>query len=177
MSKLQLLGFALLFFPMALLNAQTIDSGKSKASFEIKNLRINTVEGTFTGMQGVVNFDVDDLTVCSFDVCIDASTVDTGIKKRDEHLRKDDFFDVANHAKICFQSSDVAKTKDTYFTKGTLTMRGIAKVVEIPFVLEDNTFKGRLSLDRYDYEVGKSYGKFMVGNTVNIDIECVVKGL
>ncbi|MEM9990492.1 MAG: YceI family protein [Bacteroidota bacterium] len=176
MFRLFLLGGFLLSIPSMLL-AQRIDSAASSVTFEIKNMKINTVEGSFSGMKGEVNFDADDLSVCEFNVCIDASSVDTGNKKRDEHLRKDDFFHVERHPTICFTSSEIMRSGNAYTTKGVLDMNGVSKEVNIPFVLENNAFKGDLNINRFDYAIGDKYGKFMVDDEVTIRIKCVVEGL
>ncbi|MDW7692641.1 YceI family protein [Flammeovirgaceae bacterium SG7u.111] len=57
--------------------AQTVDSEKSIVNFKIDNMKINTVEGTFSGMNGNVNFNTNNPANSTFDVRIDASTVNT----------------------------------------------------------------------------------------------------
>lgn len=170
------------FFAFALLlltvvqptTAQSIDSENSKVTFTVSNMKINTVEGTFRGMNGVLNFDAEDLANASFAVCIAAETVNTGGKKRDAHLRKDDFFYVEKYPEICFTSESITTTENGYLAQGTLTMRGVSEAVEIPFTYADNTFKGSFSIDRTAYKVGGK-GGFMIGKTVNLEIVCVVK--
>ncbi len=154
--------------------AQTINAGKSLVSFEIGNLGFNTVDGTFKKMTGEVKFSPSDLSSSSFDICIDASTVDTDSRKRDEHLKNEDFFDVEKHPKICFKSEIITKQDGKYITKGKLTMHGVTKQVEIPFSYSNNTFRGSLTVNRYDYEIGMKTSKFMVSENAEITIVCVV---
>lgn len=151
-------------------NAQTIDTDKSRVSFKIKNLLVNTVNGSFTGMKGDVNFNPDKLDAAYFNVCVDASTIETGIDKRDEHLKTADFFDVAQFPTICFQSKAVSKLDSTYRTTGTLTMHGVEKTVEIPFTFDGKTLIGSLTLNRLDYNVGTDVGSFTADETVNLTI-------
>ena len=154
--------------------AQSIDSEASKVTFEISNMGFNTVEGTFSGMSGIVQFDTEDLANSRFDVCIKAESVNTGNDTRDRHLRKENFFHVEQHPSICFQSSSISQNADGFLAKGTLSMRGVSKEVSIPFSYSNNTFTGTLSLERGDYDVGPK-GGMMVGKTVELEIICVVK--
>ncbi len=165
----------LLFFSLQNLDAQTIAAEKSKVNFSIKNIAINTVNGNFTGMKGNVSFNESDLSVCTFDVCIDAASVDTDNQKRDNHLRKADFFEVEQYPSICFVSESISKTEKGYNAKGNLTMHGTTKSIEIPFTFDGSTFVGNFEVLRKDFGVGSSYGNFMVGNKVKVEIVCVVR--
>ena len=151
-------------------NAQTIDTDKSSVSFKIKNLWVNTVNGSFTGMKGEINFNPDNLDAAYFNVCVDVSTIETGIDKRDEHLQTADFFDVAQFPTICFQSKAVSRVDSTYITTGALTMHGVEKRVEIPFTFDGKTLTGSLTLNRLDYNVGADVGSFTADETVNLTI-------
>jgi len=148
--------------------AQTINNDKSVVNFKISNMKMKTVKGTFSGMKGTVNFTPNNFASSNFDVCIDASTVNTENKKRDDHLRTADFFDTEKYPTICFKSKSITKNADTYLAKGTLTMHGITKEVEIPFTFSNNVLKGTLTVKRLDYKVGESTGEFMVGNEVEM---------
>lgn len=154
------------------ISAQSINSQNSKVNFSVKNMKVNTVEGTFMGMQGDVKFDEENMDLCSFDVCVDAASVDTGIKKRDSHLREPDFFNVAEYPKICFTSTSTTKLDKGYEVTGTLLMNGVEKEVIIPFLYNDSKFTGLLSLKRKDYNLGLENGFFMIGEFVNIQILC-----
>ncbi|HET6722650.1 MAG TPA: YceI family protein, partial [Chitinophagaceae bacterium] len=65
----------------------------SKVRFVIKNFGINT-GGTFDGLSGSITFDRSSLASASFNVSVEAKTVDTDIEARDNHLRKAEYFDV-----------------------------------------------------------------------------------
>lgn len=157
------------------INAQTINSQKSIVNFEIGNMKVKTVEGTFGGMKGDLVFDVSDLVNSHFKVCIDAATVNTDNEKRDDHLRNEDFFYVEKHPEICFTSISISKTGDAYITKGELEMHGVTKIVEIPFTFDDNKFTGRLSVNRFDYKIGEGTNTMMVSEEVSLEIICVVE--
>ncbi len=155
-------------------NAQNIDTEQSKVSFAIGNLGFNTVEGTFTGMKGLVSLNAD-ASQSVINVCIDAATVNTDNKKRDKHLRTEDFFDVEKYPTICFVSTGLTKTPNGFDAVGMLTMHGVTKEVTIPLTVNDNTISGTLMVNRKDYNVGEGTGKFTAGYDVEIDIHTVLK--
>ena len=164
----------LIFGLISHVTGQIIHTEKSLIDFKIGNMGVKTVKGTFGGMKGEVRFDTSSLSSSYFNVCIDASTVNTGIKKRDEHLKNEDFFDVANHPVICFKSGHIIKTPEGYVTKGKLTMHGVTREVTIPFLYTQHMLKGTLSVKRLDYGVGDT-GTFLVSDEVDITIICYLK--
>ena len=157
------------------INAQSINSQKSIVNFEIGNMKVRTVEGTFGGMQGALVFNVDALGDSHFNVCIDAATVNTENEKRDDHLRNEDFFHVEKYPEICFRSTSISKTDEGFVTKGSLEMHGVIKDVEIPFIFEDNTFVGKITVNRFDYNVGEDVKTGMVSEDALLEIICVVE--
>lgn len=154
------------------LQAQSIDTENSLVKFSISNMKWRTVEGTFGGMKGDIKFNPTDLANSSFNVCIDPATVNTGIEKRDDHLKNEDFFNVEKYPEICFKSIEITKTSNGYVTKGELTMHGVTKQVEINFTFNNNTFTGNLTLNRFDYNVGENMKKFVAGEEAQLEIIC-----
>ena len=166
---------ALMVLGITGVQAQSINTSKSLVSFEISNMKWKTVEGTFSGMKGDLKFQENDLTNSSFNVCIDAKSVNTENEKRDEHLRTEDFFDVVKYSTICFESTSIVKTSSGFKAIGKLTMHGVTQVEEIEFTYANSAFTGNLEIKRYDYKVGEDTGEFMVGNEVELTIVCVAK--
>ena len=169
--------FLLLLFSLStiIISAQTIDSSKSIVDFKIGAVGVFSVKGTFTGMQGDFNFNETNLNNSSFDICVNAKSIDTDNDKRDTHLRSDDFFSVERYPSICYKSDSISKTSDGYNTTGSLTIHGVTKTVSIPFTYKNNTFKGSIEINRFDYKIGEDYGTFRAGKTADVIITCVVK--
>lgn len=163
----------IIFFPIQSISQQ-IDSESSEVRFRIGNLRINTVSGTFTGMTGDVKFNEQNLEESSFSVCVDPSSVDTGNKRRDKHLREAEYFNVERFLTICYVSDIISRTDDGFVTRGKLTIKGITRIVTIPFVKEGNTLSGTLSLNRLDYNVGEGVSTFLVSNLLEVTISSVL---
>lgn len=173
--KLQFL-LALMIISTPAVYAQVIDADKSGVTFTILERKDKkTVEGSFGGMKGEVNFNPDDLRNSSFDVCISANTVDTGLKLRDKQLNKDDFFHTESYADICFKSTSITGTANGYVTKGILSIHEISREIEIPFTYENNAFRGSISIDRRDYKLGEKFTPKKIATIAKVEIVCVLK--
>ena len=101
-----------------------------------------------------------------------------GIGKRDKDIKDEEvWFDIAKYPKITFKSNSVTKTPTGYLVDGTLTIKGTAKKVQMPFTFADaaggGTFTGSLNLNRTEYNVGKSSG--LVKDDVEVTIIVPVK--
>ena len=161
--------------------AQKIIAKESKVEFKIGNMGLGSVSGTISGMKGTVKFDRKSLNSSMFDVSISPSTIDTDSEKRDEHLKNEDFFNVANHLTITFTSYSIEREEDTYVTKGKLTILNTSKDIEIPFTVKEEgtkiTFEGKIEVNRFDYGLAaESYkSTFMVGEVAEVKIICVIQ--
>jgi len=154
--------FGFLFFISSYtIIAQTytpVDNG-SKVHFTIKNFGIAT-GGDFSGLAGSIKFDPANLAASDFDVSVDATTVDTDIEARDNHLRKAEYFDVKNYPKLSIRSTRITKTnKDGYmYMFGNITIKGVTKEIKFPFTATPKNggyvFEGDFKLNRRDFGVG-----------------------
>lgn len=148
----------------------------SKVSFRIKNFG-STVDGSFKGLKGTINFDASTLSNAKFDVTIEATTTDTGIGMRDNHLRKPDYFGVANFPTIRFVSTKVVasdKTNEAIIT-GRLTIKKTTKEVSFPFRYSERNgtlqFTGEFQINRRDFDVGGSSFSLADELTVRLDVK------
>lgn len=144
--------------------------------FYIKNAGI-TVDGSLSGISAAVKFDATDLANSSIYASVKVNTINTGIDKRDEHLKSKEYFDAANHPKIVMRSKSFTKTAKGFTGVFDMTIRGKTKQLNVPFTFENNgktgTFKGSLKLDRLDFGVGKS--SFVLSDDVKVNIKLNVK--
>jgi polyisoprenoid-binding protein YceI len=135
-----------------------VDS-ESSLKFTIKNLGFG-VSGSFTGLQGAIRFDPAHPQDASFDVSIDANTVNTDNTMRDDHLRAGSYFDVKNYPRIHFVSEKVVPSnkKDSWILSGKLTIKNHTQDISFPFSATASgggyLFKGTFSIKRRDFEVG-----------------------
>jgi len=141
-------------------------------SFKIKNAGVN-VKGTFFDHTVRARFDETQLDNAYFEVKIEVSSLNTGIKGRDKHLKKAKYFDLENYPQIVFKSKSVKKTAEGYSVTGDLTIKTTTREVEIPFTVttldgKDKDLKGNFTIDRKDYKVGKNH--LIMGDEVKIEI-------
>ncbi len=165
---------AMIFMTISFTKAQSLNSENSIVNFSIKNMKVRTVEGSFAGMKGEIRFDESDLVNSSFKVSIDAASVNTGNKKRDDHLRNEDFFHVEKYPLITYESSSIQRTNEGFLTTGTLSMHGVSKEVTFPFTFSDNQFRGTLDVNRFDYKIGEGTGTTSVDETASLEIIAVL---
>ncbi|MEM0995493.1 MAG: YceI family protein [Bacteroidota bacterium] len=152
-----------------------IDTARSEATFSLKKLGLITVRGQLKDMQGEIIFSADNPAGSSFNVCVGTASISTGNPKRDEHLRNEDFFAVAEFPTVCFRSTLVERQGEQFRATGDLTIRGTTKRVVIPFGYTDGQFTGELTINRADFGLGKKFPGFFVGKHVQITILSTVE--
>ena len=117
--------------------------------------------------------------------------MNTGIEKRDNHLRTADFFEAAKYPEITFKTKRVEKSGDQTILIGDFTMRGVTKELRLPVTLsgpvkdpQGNTrigLEAKATVNRKDYGMKfnavMETGGLMVGDEVTIEINAeAVKG-
>src|SRR5215472_10830432 len=114
-----------------------IDPRHTLAEFSVRHMMLSKVRGHFTGVSGTIVDADEDPKYSSVKAEIDVTTLITGDPQRDEHLRSPDFFDVANHPTITFESRRVSGPRQHFTVLGDLTIRGQTREVSL-----DVTFNG-----------------------------------
>jgi polyisoprenoid-binding protein YceI len=148
-----------------------VDS-KSTISFTIRNFGINT-SGSLTGLKGTIKFNPAALPSSSFNVSVDVSTINTGIDARDNHLKKEEYFNAEKFPTINFVSTNITKNQNDYSVTGNLTIKGVTKSISFPFTVQNQDngllFNGSFSINRKDFGVGGSSA--VLSNTVNVNLK------
>jgi polyisoprenoid-binding protein YceI len=106
----------------------SIDPAHSKVGFEIPHLVISTVEGRFPTFEGTVTAGKK-FQDTKIEAKVDVGSIDTGVKKRDEHLKSEDFFDAAKYPAMTFKSSKITGGPQSFKMEGDLTIHGVTKKV------------------------------------------------
>jgi polyisoprenoid-binding protein YceI len=107
-----------------------IDPDHSNVGFKVRHLMVSNVKGSFEKHSGTVDLNDKDITKSKVSVTIDTTSINTNVKKRDDHLRSADFFDVAKFPTMTFVSKKVAKAgKDKLKVTGDLTLHGVTREV------------------------------------------------
>ena len=160
-----------------------IDPAHSVIGFSIEHLEINWVDGRFKEFAGTIRYDANDVTKSSVEFTAKVASIDTGIAKRDDHLRTADFFEVEKHPELTFKSTRVERKGDGWVLHGDFTLKGVTKQIAIPFTtagaIKDpwgNTRFGvnaTTTIDRRDY--GITWGKALEAGGFDIGHEVAVK--
>jgi len=158
----------------------TIDPQYATVEFTAKVLFF-TVRGSFTNFSGKITLDENDIKRSSVEATINAASVNTGIKKRDEHLRSKDFLDVEAHPEIRFQSASVGpgRDRDMLRVTGTLTIKGQTREVVLDVTITDRSRSPRgdeiiycaavIKIDRFAF--GVNYGRGLIRGAIKILIQ------
>jgi polyisoprenoid-binding protein YceI len=108
-----------------------VDPAHSHVGFSVRHMMVTTVRGAFRSYSGTFELDPADFTKSRISGEIDVASVDTQNPDRDNHLRTDEFFDLANHPKILFTSTAIEPKDDGYVVRGDLTLRGVTQNVAL----------------------------------------------
>lgn len=143
---------------LSIANAQSsrVSQPKSTVQFIIRNLGVK-VSGSFAAPKGQIRFHPDSLPSARFNVQIEANTIDTGIPLRDKHLKAEDYFDVARHPLLRFESKKITRlSTDTYRLEGLLIIKGTSKMLQFDFSDSGKVLTGRFQINRRDFNIGGS---------------------
>ncbi len=167
--------------------AWNLDKVHSSITFKVSHMVVGKTVGKFDKYEMAINWDEKKIQNSSVNVTIDASSVNTGDPKRDEHLRGADFFDVAKYPTITFASTKITpKGKNQALVQGKLTMRGVTKDASFVFSGKGpiknpyaDARKGGAAasfvVNRKDYGIVYNSvleaGGLAIGEEVNVDVE------
>ncbi|MDD2384749.1 MAG: YceI family protein [Sulfurospirillaceae bacterium] len=157
-----------------------IDNTHTTVGFNVTHMMISNVKGKFNIYSGDIEFDPATKQFSKLTAKIEASSVDTGIVKRDDHLRSADFFDAAKYKTIDFVMSSMKDGK----VYGKLSIHGITKDVvldvKIHGVIKDFQGHQRVGftlegvINRKDF--GLTWNKILEGGglTVSEDVKLAI---
>ena len=123
--------------PVSAIATYKIDPSHSSITFQVKHLGLGMVKGEFKTFSGAIQYDKNANRVSQVDATVVAKSLDTGDEKRDKHLLSPDFLFSEKYANIYFSSMDIKRAPNGGSVNGTLTMRGVTKLIDIPY-----TFSG-----------------------------------
>jgi polyisoprenoid-binding protein YceI len=107
------------------------DSSGSTIGFTVHQF-LGTTQGKFSKFNGKIDVDREHPENSSVSARIDVRSIDTHIKKRDDHLRSPEFFNVAKFPQITFKSRSVKRTgPQSGDILGDLTMHGATRPITL----------------------------------------------
>jgi len=149
----------------------TVTQDQSKLGFEATQMGAS-FEGQFKEFQATIVFDPENLADSKVDIIIPIASVDTQSADRDSNIAKPEWFDVATYPEARFMTTSIAKEGEGYVATAELTMRGVTKVVQLPFTVDiegqNATAAGDVTVVRQDFGIGQ--GEWVANAVVGGDV-------
>ena len=153
---------------------QPVNDG-SLIQFTIKNFGFN-VTGTLTGLKGQIHFDVEHPENASFDVSLNATSINTDNTMRDDHLRRTAYFDTEKYPVIRLVSGKITASGRNGLFTGKLTIKDHTKDLSFPFSWQAEgggyRFKGVFAINRKDFDVG---GTSTISDKLEVTLDVIAK--
>jgi len=128
---------SLLTAPAWATDSYTIDSRHTWPVFEVNHMGFSTQRGRFNKSSGKIALDIA-AKKGSVELTIEAASLDMGLEKWDEHMKSEDFFNVAQHPVIRFVSDKLVFDGDKVVAaKGSFTLLGVTR----PLTLTVSNFR------------------------------------
>ena len=148
-------------------------------NFKASHLGYSYIVGGFNTFSGSYSYDPENPAASGVTVEIDAGSLDTNHAERDKHLKSDEFFDVAKHTTITFESTGFKGSAEGGTLTGNLSIRGITKTVdlEVTRIGEGNDpwggyrsgFQDVVTFNAGDYGMPAWIG--------DVDVELIIEGI
>ncbi|WHM33033.1 YceI family protein [Streptomyces sp. BPPL-273] len=108
-----------------------VEPAHSSIAFTARHIGLARIHGRFNSFAGAVRI-AEDMERSAMHVVIDASSIDTNVKMRDDHLRSADFLDVERFPTLEFYSDRFAhRGGNRWAVTGALTLHGVTRTVTL----------------------------------------------
>ncbi|MBC7464855.1 MAG: YceI family protein [Bdellovibrio sp.] len=107
-----------------------VDPAHTRVSFVVPHFVVSEVEGRFNDVAGDFNLN-DTFTKSTFTATVQTKSIDTGVSKRDDHLRSKDFFEVEKYPTMKMVSKSMTGDASAFRVVIAVTIKDVTK--NIPF--------------------------------------------
>ena len=168
-----------------------LDPTHTRIGFVARHAMVTRVHGFFDKFHGQAHIDLTAPDRSTAEVDIEAGSVQTGIEKRDAHLRTSDFLDVPHHPLMTYRSRHISRVDHaTFHVVGDLSIRGVTHPVTLELQYQGVTtdeagdirvaFTGSAVISRRAWGVSWSApveaGGLVVADNVTLEIDaCFVR--
>ncbi|GAA2624858.1 YceI family protein [Actinomadura fulvescens] len=156
-----------------------LDTARTRIGFVARHTVGGKVHGRFEEYEGDARLDGDEPSRSSVRLTIQAGSLRTGNRQRDEHLRGP-FLRMADHPALTFVSTGMRRLDETSFAvTGDLSIRGVTRPVTVDVELTDAEndrvgLKGRATINRNDWGVNwNATTRLMVSAKVTLEVDVV----
>lgn len=156
-----------------------LDNAHTRVGFSVEHLGFSTTMGRFNDVDGTLNYDMKAPNKTQMQFTIATDSINTAWDARDEHLKKEDFFNVAKYPTMTFKSTQVNFINPIQATvTGDFTLLGktmpltlevtLKKIANSPMTKEPVIgFRATGNIDRAAYGMTT----FAEGITTNVPIQ------
>src|SRR5215475_1094424 len=137
-----------------------------------------SIEGTFDKWDATVTFTSDRVEDCVLDIKIQAASVNTGSRMKDDKLKGKDFFDADQDPYITFRSTKIVRTgPNTFDMPGTFTIRGVSKPETLTFTgkrmpgSSHGEIQGTMAFDRKEFGMNSGIPFIRIADRVEVTID------
>lgn len=168
---------ALLLSGLAHSAAVGIDAAKSKVTATFKQIGV-PVEGVFTKVAGVIQFDAAKPGASSASLQIDTAGFDLGMDDYNAEVRKKEWFDSKTHPQASFVSTAFKPLGgDRYQTTGKLSIKGKTVETSFPVTVKRQpaatVFTGSIPVSRKVFAIGDAGWNEVVDDAVTVNFSIV----
>ena len=148
---------------------------KSTITFAVK--ASVPIEGTFSSWDATLTFTSNHVEDGALDIKIQAASVNTGSRIKNDKLKSKDFFDASQDPYITFRSSKIVQTgRFTFDLPGTFTIRGVSKPETLTFTghREGSTqaeIKGTMAFDRKEFGMDSGIPFIRIADRVEVNVD------
>ncbi|AKZ55661.1 hypothetical protein SAM23877_2612 [Streptomyces ambofaciens ATCC 23877] len=162
-----------------------IEPAHSSIAFTARHIGLARIHGRFNSFAGAVRI-ADDMARSAMHVVIDAASIDTNVRMRDDHLRSGDFLDVQRFPTLEFYSDRFThRGGNRWAVTGALSLHGVTRTVTLDaeYLGLGNGMEGEVraacrattELHRDDFTVSwqtmLARGIAVVGPSIRIDLD------
>jgi polyisoprenoid-binding protein YceI len=140
-----------------------------------------SIEGTFDKWDATVTFTSDHVVDGVLDIQIQAASVNTGSRMKDDKLKGKDFFNADQDPYITFRSTKIVRTGPYSFDMpGTFTIRGVSKPETLTFTGEGDKgsghgeIKGTMAFDRKEFGMNSGIPFIRIADRVEVSVDLIV---
>jgi polyisoprenoid-binding protein YceI len=135
-----------------------------------------SIKGIFEKWNASIKFSSRDVRDAVLDIEIEAGSVNTGSRMKDNKLKGKDFFNVKESPLITFKSTKIVQTcPNTFDIEGNFTIRGVTKTEKLTLTSDSKgtptgSLDGTMAFDRKDYGMTSGIPFIKIANRVEVNI-------
>jgi polyisoprenoid-binding protein YceI len=135
-----------------------------------------SIKGVFEKWNTRITFSSRDVRSAAIDIEIEADSVNTGSRMKDNKLKSKDFFNVKESPLITFKSTKIVQTGPyTFDIEGNFTIRGVTKTEKLTLTSDSKgtptgNLDGTMAFDRKEYGMTSGIPFIKIANRVEVNV-------